>query len=674
MMLEDEDREESLEFDKLKQKFTEEKFKTEQKFKEKEFISDELEKVIDNSRADEIMVSERDAREDEYELSKRKFEEQQKTNQIAREANKSRTDLNNIKIEENKLKLKIRADHGAQLKTVEAARVKANGNLAKTLAAYEGPFLANQESGFENEKLRKQYGSILTRAKIPMPEGMLAQAGVKITDPDTGEVTTDYSPTAKRNLIQALENHILEQYPASRYLVTAKGERVARAVAENMIGLAKDSDGQSLTVNFSDTAKFLEKGEQGRAQETRRKQMEKGLSKIENLKGEAYTKAYVKLGKQLNIKSVVLTPEQKVLWSQNREKAIEGVTIDLSKLTSRQESGQWTKDNKPVLYAKGHEYEGTQKKAFHRIINKKAGELSTTDLDDLAKHILDKIKASGIDPTDVEIQSITKRSTEQYFGTFGQQALSTKLSQAMLLQQEKVRVATARMKQEAEIPLIAGEVKKEQTKIHETMIQVAKRDGVTVAVQPVMMKWIKESEQDIKAPAVKKAIERLELVLKDTHYGAGNRADIILNFLQNHAEVDTWGTTNELILDWDEDGVINSRFWSTDSLDQEISDIDNTLENNTKLLRIIMEKTGEGGKRYPMTEKEYNQTLHNSAIRQNDALIKAATSEINLMKPYMKTHSRKTKYNMLKNQIVELEKANKELNPDWTNKHKLKGK
>ena len=583
------------------------------------------------------------------------------------------TGLNQRKIDAIDLKLRQDKTYGEQMQAIKTAREAAKKSTDKNNTivqdAYDLAFSANAAKGptWDNKKLRQQYGNDLLRSDIPMPDGMLSQAG--IISADEGITKTDYSPTARRNLVRELENHVVEQNPALRNLVNAKGERVSKAIAEKIIKSSTAPDGGSLEMHFGDAKDFFDKNVKARREENLTKSLENGLNQLQNKEGVEFTKGLAALKKRLNIKSRTLNEEQKGLLDQKRAKAVDGITIDLSKLKSRQKSGVWDTNNQPVNYDEKHKLAGTQKQAITNIINKQAGEISTTDLDDLAKHILDEVKKLGIDdPTDKEIADITKRTSEQYFDTYGDEDLATKLAKATLLRSERVRIAAAQMTQQADLELVPGQVEKElRTEVVERHKR-AKKDGTGPGVVPDYLSWLTKLKQGdrIDSEQVQSAVERMDIALEAVESDAGVRSDIILHFLKNNSKIGTWGTTSELILDWDEDGVINDRFWTTDSLDQEISDIPKTDEDNVKLLRMMMEKTGKDN--FPMTEKKYNKMLNDSVILKNNNLIEAATYRLNEMSSYQQHVSRVTKRKMLEEQINTLAAENKKLNSKWTNK------
>ena len=606
-------------------------------------------------------------------LDRDKFTQQKVRDTSVIKAADATTGLNQRKIDAIDLKLLQDKTYGEQMKAIKTAREAAAKSTDKsnTLVqdAYDLAFSANAAKGptWDNKKLRQQYGNDLLRSDIPMPDGMLSQAG--IISADEGITKTDYSPTARRNLVRELENHVVEQNPALRNLTNAKGERVSKAIAEKIIKSSTAPDGGSLEMHFGDAKDFFDKNVKARREENLTKSIENGLNQLQNKDGVEFTKGLAALKKRLNIKSRTLNEEQKGLLDQNRAKAVDGITIDLSKLKSRQKSGVWDTNNQPVNYDEKHKLAGTQKQAITNIINKQAGEISTTDLDDLAKHILDEVKKLGIDdPTDKEIADITKRTSEQYFDTYGDEDLATKLAKATLLRSERVRIAAAQMTQQADLELVPGQVEKElRTEVVERHKR-AKKDGTGPGVVPDYLSWLTKLKQGdrIDSEQVQSAVERMDLALEAVESDAGVRSDIILHFLKNNSKIGTWGTTSELILDWDEDGVINDRFWTTASLDQEISDIPKTDEDNVKLLRIMMEKTGKDN--FPMTEKKWNKMLHDSVILKNNNLIEAATYRLNEMTSYQQHVSRVTKRKMLEEQINTLAAENKKLNSKWTNK------
>ena len=216
------------------------------------------------------------------------------------------------------------------------------------------------------------------------------------------------------------------------------------------------------------------------------------------------------------------------------------------------------------------------------------------------------------------------------------------------------------MKQQADLALVPGQVEKElRTEVVERHKRATK-DGTGPGVVPDYINWLTKLKQGdrIDSEQVQSAVERMDIALESVESDAGVRSDIILHFLKNNSKIGTWGTTSELILDWDEDGVINDRFWTTASVDQEIADIPNTDEDNVKLLRMMMEKTGKDN--FPMTEKKYNKMLNDSVILKNNNLIKALQNRIN-------RGTGKRRADKFQAQIDTIEQDQLKLDKNWVN-------
>ena len=107
------------------------------------------------------------------------------------------------------------------------------------------------------------------------------------------------------------------------------------------------------------------------------------------------------------------------------------------------------------------------------------------------------------------------------------------------------------------------------------------------------MKYLKESGKDngIEGTDLDNAIRRLDdiLISRAPKLKAGERAHILMNFMKAHSSVQTWTLTPDVIIDFDENGLIETA--PAGFGDRQVIDIESNADTN-KAFRMMMEKTG----------------------------------------------------------------------------------
>ena len=256
-------------------------------------------------------------------------------------------------------------------------------------------------------------------------------------------------------------------------------------------------------------------------------------------------------------------------------------------------------------------------KTLESIIKKPNDQITRTDLARYDKSIKQQLIKLGFrNLTPAEIAIVTKNSEA------GIPGLEDKMTSLRALHAAKLEISTGEMTETVAQTLQPSQVETKVSEATQTLITTANHQrNAVVPTQQAYMKYLKESGKDngIEGTDLDNAIRRLDdiLISRAPKLKAGERAHILMNFMKAHSSVQTWTLTPDVIIDFDENGLIETA--PAGFGDRQVIDIESNADTN-KAFRMMMEKTGLYT--YPSKAKAALELMYGNQKTNNDNIIK----------------------------------------------------
>ena len=296
-----------------------------------------------------------------------------------------------------------------------------------------------------------------------------------------------------------------------------------------------------------------------------------------------------------------------------KDSALNAANVSLS-LTSLKKTKLTNEDGTLKLDAEGN---AKYSKTFESIIKKPNDQITRTDLARYDKSIKQQLIKLGFrNLTPAEIAIVTKNSEA------GIPGLEDKMTSLRALHAAKLEISTGEMKETVAQTLQPSQVETKVSEATQTLITTANHQrNAVVPTQQAYMKYLKESGKDngIEGTDLDNAIRRLDdiLISRAPTLKAGERAHILMNFMKAHSSVQTWTLTPDVIIDFDENGLIETA--PAGMGDRQVIDIESKADTN-KAFRMMMEKTGLYT--YPAKAKAALELMYGNQKTNNDNIIK----------------------------------------------------
>ena len=296
-----------------------------------------------------------------------------------------------------------------------------------------------------------------------------------------------------------------------------------------------------------------------------------------------------------------------------KDSALNATTVSVD-IASLKKTKLTNKDGTLKLDTEGN---AKYSKTFESIIKKPNDQITRTDLARYDKSIKQQLIKLGFrNLTPAEIAIVTKNSEA------GIPGLEDKITSLRALHAAKLKISTGEVEETVAQTLQPSQVETKVNEATQTLITTANHQrNAVVPTQQAYMKYLKESGKDngIEGTDLDNAIRRLDdiLISRAPTLKAGERAHILMNFMKAHSSVQTWTLTPDVIIDFDENGLIETA--PAGLGDRQVIDIESKADTN-KAFRMMMEKTGLYT--YPAKAQAALELMYGNQKANNDNIIK----------------------------------------------------